>query len=570
MDPESSWRKGVVLGLVDSQNDCGACIVKDGIILAAVNEERLTQKKLQGGFPKLSLEEVLDISGLSYTDVDVIAVGGILTPPPYARLIRRLQAIEGDVRASSSGGIVPFVSDLVQERLELNIINPGSWGGGFLARTIPALIRKDLPLPIRDRPIIPIDHHVAHIAGAYYLSGHDPVLGITADGQGDGYSLTVNRCASGRIERLYTMNGTDSFGMFYSAITKWLGFLPHRHEGKILGLSAHGDWNAVDAPYPFTDSGTYLGRWGWAGMPELDRMFAGCRREDVAAWVQHHTEERMTELVAQWTGRTGLFHLALSGGVFANVRLNQRLWELEGVDSVFVLPHMGDGGLAVGAALACARPVSAPLNSLYLGKAFTDDEVRSALELAHIPYDHPADLEAEVVKLLADGKVVGRFHGRAEWGPRALGNRSILVHATDGAMLDWLNERLNRTEFMPFAPLVLEEQIEKCFVDITGAELPATTMTITLDCTAWMRKNCPGAVHIDGTARPQIVSAKTTPRLHRLLKLYEEKTGLPVLINTSFNLHEAPMVYNPAGAVRTYKEGAIDSLAIGPYLTSSS
>ena len=138
MDPESSWRKGVVLGLVDSQNDCGACIVKDGIILAAVNEERLTQKKLQGGFPKLSLEEVLDISGLSYTDVDVIAVGGILTPPPYARLIRRLQAIEGDVRASSSGGIVPFVSDLVQERLELNIINPGSWGGDFShARSLP-------------------------------------------------------------------------------------------------------------------------------------------------------------------------------------------------------------------------------------------------------------------------------------------------------------------------------------------------------------------------------------------------------------------------------------------------
>ena len=569
MDPESSWRKGVVLGLVDSQNDCGACIIKDGNILAAVNEERLTQKKLQGGFPKLSLDEVLDIAEFTYTDVDVIAVGGILTPPPYARLVRQLQAMEGEVRASCSGGPVPFLSDLVQDRLGLNIIDPGSWGGGLLARTIPALMRKDLPRPIRDRPIVPIDHHVAHTAGAYFLSGHDPVLGITADGLGDAYSLTVNRCAGGRIERLDAMNGNDSFGMFYSAITQWLGFLPHRHEGKTLGLSAHGDWKAVDALFPFTDSGTYLGRWGRAGMPELDRMFAGYRREDVAAWVQHHTEERMTELVAQWVGRTGLSHLALAGGVFANVRLNQRLWELEGVDSMFVHPHMGDGGLAVGAALACARPASAPLDDLYLGKAFTDNEVRSTLERAHVPYNRPADLEAEVAKLLADGKVVGRFHGRAEWGPRALGNRSILAHATDGAVLDWLNDRLKRTEFMPFAPLVLEEQIEQCFGDISGAELPATTMTITLDCTAWMRKHCPGAVHMDGTARPQIVSAKTTPRLHRLLKLYEENTGLPVLINTSFNLHEAPMVYDPAGAVRTFTEGAVDFLAIGPYLASS-
>jgi len=175
-----------------------------------------------------------------------------------------------------------------------------------------------------------------------------------------------------------------------------------------------------------------------------------------------------------------------------------------------------------------------------------------------------------MVRLLADGKVVGRFRGRAEWGPRSLGNRSILVQATDVAVLDWLNDRLNRSEFMPFAPLVLEERVEQCFGDITGAELPATTMTITLNCTPWMRKHCPGVVHVDGTARPQIVSAKTAPRLHRLLRLYEEETDLPALINTSFNLHETPMVYGPADAVRTFKEGAVDYLAIGPYLTTSS
>ncbi len=562
-------RNGIVLGLIDSQNDCGACVVEDGRVLSAVNEERLTGRKLQGGFPTESLEEVLDIAGLGYGDVDVIAVSGLLTPPPYARLVRGIQEIECDVRASKKEGPVSVVSDLVKFRFGLNIIEPTSTAGRNLSRTIPALIRKDLPRPLRDTPIVPIDHHITHLAGAYFISGRDEVLAITADGQGDGRSLSVAKCEGGAIDIVHEMSANDSFGLFYSEVTRWMGFLRHRHEGKTLGLSAHGDAAAVDIEFPFTDEGVYTGRLGRAAQSDLARSFAGYRKEDVAAWVQHNLEERMTALVDRLVERTGIPHLALSGGVFANVRLNQRLWELPSVKSVFVVPHMGDGGCAMGAALAWARPRPRLLDDVFLGRSYTDDEVERSLDRSGVGHERPADRESTVADLLAKGDVVGRFHGRAEWGPRALGNRSILLQATDGKVLDWLNERLKRTEFMPFAPLVLEEEVRKCFKRVSGARQPAAYMTITFDTTTWMREHCPGAVHVDGTARPQIVSARTTPMLHKILALYHEATGLPVLINTSFNLHESPMVYRPEDAIRSYKAGAVDHLAIGPFLASA-
>lgn len=562
-------RKGIVLGLIDSQNDCGACVVEDGRVLAAVNEERLTGRKLQGGFPTRSLEEVLDIAGLGYGDVDVIAVSGLLTPPPYARLVRGIQDIECDVRASKKEGPISVISDLVKFRFALNIIEPTSMTGRRLVDIVPALIRKDLPRPLRDRPVVPVDHHITHLAGAYFISGRDTVLAISADGQGDGRSITVARCEGGAIDIIHEMTANDSYGLFYSEVTRWLGFLRHRHEGKTLGLAAHGDHNAVDVVFPFTEDGRYTGRFGRAGQSDLTHLFAGYRKEDVAAWVQHHLEQRMTALVDRLVERTGIPHLALSGGVFANVRLNQKLWELPSVESVFVVPHMGDGGCAMGAALAWSRPRPRLLDNVFLGRAYSEYEVKRSLDRAGVDHERPADLESSVADLLAKGAVVGRFDGRAEWGPRALGNRSILVHATDGKVLDWLNERLKRTEFMPFAPLVLEEEVRKCFKRLSGARQPAAYMAITFDTTRWMREHCPGAVHVDGTARPQIVSARTTPKLHRILALYHEATGLPVLINTSFNLHESPMVYRPEDAIRSFNAGAVDHLAIGPFLASA-
>jgi carbamoyltransferase len=229
--------------------------------------------------------------------------------------------------------------------------------------------------------------------------------------------------------------------------------------------------------------------------------------------------------------------------------------------------------MGVGAALAAyydreprPRPNTRCLDTVYLGPAYTPTEIAAALSGSQVEFHESRDLEAEVARLLAQGAVVARFDGRLEYGPRALGNRTILYQATDPTVNDWLNVALVRTEFMPFAPAVLAEAADRCFERVDGAERTARFMTITFDCTPWMKEHCPGVVHLDGTARPQLVHAEDNPSFYRILKEYEQLTGLPALINTSFNMHEEPIVCSPQDAIRAFQLGHLDYLAIGPFI----
>jgi carbamoyltransferase len=203
---------------------------------------------------------------------------------------------------------------------------------------------------------------------------------------------------------------------------------------------------------------------------------------------------------------------------------------------------------------------------VYFGPDYGDSEIEAALQAASVPYRRVPDIEVEMARLIADDKVVARFNGRMEYGPRALGNRSILYQAKDPVVNQWLNARLKRTEFMPFAPATLYEDRHLCYKNIEGAEFAARFMTITFDCTPWMRENCPAAVHVDGTARPQLVSSDTNPSFHRLLSEYKKLTGIPSVINTSFNMHEEPIVCSPDDAIRAFLQGNLDYLAIGDFL----
>jgi len=363
-------------------------------------------------------------------------------------------------------------------------------------------------------------------------------------------------------------------GTFYESVTSALGFRPGRHEGKIVGLAAYSD------PEVLGDVLRSLFVWDDAGFQMLRssdlflarRLAALFPKIDVAAAYQRVLEEVAVRYVRPYVERLKLDTLVLSGGVFANVKLNQRLYEIPGVRRITIHPNMGDGGCGTGAALLQfvqngKRP-EVPAD-VYWGPDYDEAQIEAALRSAGVAYARVPDIEVEIARLIADDKVVARFDGRMEYGPRALGNRSILYQAQNPEVNQWLNARLLRTEFMPFAPATLYEDRHLCYQNIEGAEFAARFMTITFDCTPWMREHCPAAVHVDGTARPQLVSADTNPSFHSVLSEYKKRTGIPSVINTSFNMHEEPIICSPADAIRSFQDGRLDYLALGNFLVRS-
>jgi carbamoyltransferase len=374
--------------------------------------------------------------------------------------------------------------------------------------------------------------------------------------------------------RLDSIPTPYSLGTFYENVTSALGFRPDRHAGKIVGLAAYGDPEVLgDVLQGLIEWQGHRPRWRRSSDVYLSRRLAAeFAKIDVAAAYQTVLEEIVVRYVSHYVRETGLKHVALAGGVAANVKLNQRVHEIAGVEGVYIHPNMGDGGCGTGAAMIMAQEhgdTIEPMASVYLGPEYSPRELQAALTQAGFAITLHDDIEIKIARLLADNRVVARFDGRMEYGPRALGNRSILYPATDPEVNQWLNHRLHRTEFMPFAPVTLAEDARHCYEHLNGAELAARFMTITFDCTPWMREHSPAAVHVDGTARPQLVTEETNASLYRILHEYKQLTGLPSVINTSFNMHEEPIVCSPRDAVRSFLAGGIDYLAMGDYLVPS-
>ncbi len=479
----------------------------------------------------------------------------------------------------------------------------------------PAIARSALDRGLRACGLEPskvraFDHHLAHVASAYCTSSFEDALGLTVDGYGDGVNTALWHCRPSGIERLaFGPKPEDaaaySPGDFYSYVTCFLGYKRNRHEGKTTGLAAYAnpddymsrieDLLTVDE-----ESGTFsssvsafrnirerrphvilrrLARWALTGklwdpmlVDELRRRFEGATPQQVAAAAQALTEARIVSLTAHWVQKTGLSRVCLAGGVFANVKLNQRIAEIDGVEDVFIHPNMGDGGLSLGAALLASadRPDGdgqiprRPIADVYYGPEFDKDQIRGALERSGTPFREVDSLPRTVAEAIAQERVVARFDGRMEYGPRALGNRSILAAPVDAKVNDWLNERLGRTEFMPFAPVVLREYVDELFKDALVTDA-LRFMTITLDVRQEWLDRMPAVCHVDGTARPQVLDRESTPFLHEVVSCYRERTGIPAVINTSFNMHEEPIVCTPEDAIRAFKQGHLDAMAIGPF-----
>jgi carbamoyltransferase len=307
------------------------------------------------------------------------------------------------------------------------------------------------------------------------------------------------------------------------------------------------------------------------------RLPADFDKADLAASVQTLLEEIGIEFIQYWLRKTGLRSIAVAGGVFSNVKFNQRVHELPEVDNIFVHPAMDDSGLAVGGAFAALadEPGKDParlmqhLSNVYFGTSYTDEEIRQCIESFGYQATYEENITDAIADLLVQGRVVARFTGRMEYGPRALGHRSILYQTTDPSINDWLNAHLLRTEFMPFAPATLVEYADECFEGLDGARDSARFMTITFNCTEQMRAQSPGVVHVDGTARPQIIDPQTSPDFYKILTAYHQRTGIPSLINTSFNMHGEPIVCTPEDALRSFNEGKLDYLAIGNWLVTN-
>jgi carbamoyltransferase len=418
-----------------------------------------------------------------------------------------------------------------------------------------------------------MDHHMTHAANSFIASGYERALCITLDGYGTGLAGSVSEAANGKIRRLHGVNYPSSLGTMYEHVTSSLGFKPSRHEGKIVGLASYGDPDILsdillshiqqtDGDFRiFGSNNIFLSRY-------LASHFS---KIDVAAAYQHVLEVVAVNFVKSWVKKTGIDTIVLSGGVAANVKLNQRIFEIDEIKNIFIYPNMGDGGCGSGAAMyqSWNGQTQETISNAYFGPDFNDKEIEAELKAAGLDYARPENLAEEVAKLIFDGSVVARFSGRMEYGPRALGNRSIMYHAQEPEVNQWLNKRLGRTEFMPFAPVTLYEARERYFHNIKGAEHTAEFMTITFDCTDEMKRDCPAAVHIDGTARPQLIRREVNPGYYDIVKEYEKLSGISSLINTSYNMHEEPIVCSPHDAVRAFLDGNLDVLVIGPFLVKN-
>jgi carbamoyltransferase len=601
-----------VLGLSPLDKDSTVTLVEDGRIVYAAGEERFTRVKLQDGFPWQALQDCLEFTGTDPTELEVVAYPFLpwdeetrlfsakleqekaflaeTESPQTMRLLKEAQArvpartveIPGLAHPNErmEKGVAKSLAYRVlagESVVSRNVAKRGSDQWGREAQAFHKRWHEELENGLDELGLLArlkrCEHHESHAANAYFNSGFDEALIITLDGYGSGLSGTASLGRGGHIERLHGVDYPHSLGTFYESVTSGLGFKPSRHEGKIVGLAAYGDphvlrevlltrFDLTPGNFRILESNNlYFARMLASQFPKID----------VAAAYQHVLELVATGYVAHYMEQTGATNLVLSGGVVANVKLNQRIRQLPGVAGIFIHPNMGDGGCGTGAALLefVGKPaLSEPLRDAYLGPSFDDDEIVAAVQRAQLPYERHAPVEPRMAQLLADGKVIARFTGRMEYGPRALGNRSILYHAREPEVNHWLNQRLGRTEFMPFAPATLFEHRHQCYQAIDGAEFAAQFMTITFDCTEFMRRESPAAVHVDGTARPQLVTSQSNPSFHRVLTEYHALTGLPSLINTSFNMHEEPIVCSPDDAVRAFLQGNLDYLAIGDLLVA--
>ncbi len=548
-------------------SESSVCLLDRGKIISSVSEERINRKKNWYGLPEKSIKYILNKNNLEINDIDYFVTSGISaidkSVPDNKIYLNKINEIKtSKLNFYRKKRQIAFLKQRFKH--EKKVIH---------IRTKNLLDR----LKFKYKKLKVYDHHLSHAASAYFNSGFKDCFAITIDGWGDNSSSKIFHFKNGIYNEISSTPTIDSLGYFYGSITKLLGFKPHQHEGKILGLAAYGNQNKIISEisemikYDSSkkifkgcyEKGYYQSTFDNKNLSVLLKKYS---TKDIAASTQLILEKTITKCIKDLS--KDKINLALAGGVFANVKLNQKIKELKNVKDIYIFPNMGDGGLCVGGAqlLYHEKTKKKPkkIKNMYLGHNFSNLEISKELKKYQLSFIKLNQIEKKIAELLSQKKVIAHFNNKMEFGPRALGNRSILCSASDKSINNWLNKKLKRTEFMPFAPIILKRKI-KDYMYVNNLN-DYMFMTMTCKCKKIMTKKAPAAVHIDDTARPQIIDKYINPRINLVLENYYKITGVPVLINTSFNMHEEPIVCSPGDAIRGFLDGQLDYLVLNDYL----
>lgn len=575
----------VIVGLFAQGPNPAACVVVDGALIGFAEEERFSRVKgAPGCWPVAALGYCLREAGLLLRDVDCIAIGW--------------GAEKYRLRDGSSYMKVRY--DELSERYAKDPVTLAS-ERRILERYRPEAVEREFWAAVRDAGMtlegaLPrvrfVEHHLAHAASSFFASGNDRAAVLVLDGSGEEMCTSVWRGAGTKLDLVATADLPDSLGWYYAAFTELLGYQAYRDEGKVMALAAYGRRTerfealvgrvcledataplgyAVDPRYTFfgghVKGSRYTDRlWEEAGG---GRDLDDADRRDLAWSVQNRLEARTVELVARWSHRLNLRNVCLAGGVCLNCKANGSVSSLIGsgeVESLFIQPVSNDAGAALGSALWVAATLGDDprftMRTTALGPAFTNDSIRRTLAHHDLEY-RPVEAATVAADLLAKGKVVGWFQGRMEVGPRALGHRSILADPRQVASRQSVNDRIKKREsWRPFGPAVLKDR----FADYFDGEGSAEFMIRAFAARASTQERAPAVVHIDGSVRPQAVDATAEPLFAEVLDRFGHATGLPMLLNTSFNTNNEPIVCTPDDAAEAYKKSTIDALIIGDFL----
>ncbi len=545
-----------VLGVNALFHDPAAALVIDGRVVAATEEERFSRRKhgkrpvpfAAWELPEQSMRWCLGVAGLDPGDVDVVAYS--------------------------------FDPALARPAEEMGLADPWDWLRIRYAEAAPRMIATALP-GLDPAAVRFVPHEVSHAASAALASPYPTASVLSLDGRGERSSHLAGRYADGKLEVLASQGLPHSLGLVYESLTEHLGFLRSSDEYKVMALASYGEPRFLDdlreVVYATGDGGFVAeppdwerwaprraddGTWGeqHGGLPA---------HADLAASLQARLEEVLVDLAGWLHRQTGDSALTLAGGTALNCVANSRVWRESPFEHVWVQPAAGDAGTALGAALQMAAEAGdsiEPMGSAALGRSWSDDELAAWLTRAKVPFETPADLPRVVGQALADNGIVAWFDGRAEFGPRALGNRSLLAHPGPVANLERLNDVKGREQFRPVAPMVLLERAAEIF---SGGPIPSPYMLFVHEVAPAWRERIAATVHVDGTARIQTVDG-STPRLQAAIRAFESLTGLPVVVNTSLNTAGRPMVDDPRDALELFGSAPVDLLVLGPHVVRRS
>jgi carbamoyltransferase len=576
-----------ILGINAYHGNASAAIVCEGRLVAAVEEERFNRVKYAAGFPAQAIRYCLEEAGLELRDIDHVAV----PRNPYARLGTKLfYAIRMPSFARERMKVLAKFTGIPEALAQAFDTDPTKIAAKFHR----------------------IEHHQAHLASAFFVSPFERAALLSADGLGDFASTMWGTGEGSRMKIDGAIAFPHSLGLFYSAVTQYLGFLKFGDEYKVMGLAAYGEAEQLEA---FRDivranaDGFRLGldyfthhrsgpEMSWADAdktPTMGKMFSEAmerrlgpkrnpeepleqRHRNLASALQARLEEVYLGMLKKLAERTGLKAVCLAGGVAFNCVANGKIFDATGFEQVYVHPAAGDGGLAVGAAFfvwhqILGKPRSFVMDHAYWGPGYTRDQIRRAIDassLARNGWRVEELAEDQLIQctaaIVADGKILGWFQGRAEWGPRALGNRSIVADPRRPGMKEILNQRIKHREiFRPFAPSILAESTGEWF----EKSHPSPFMTLAYAVRPGKRDKIPAPTHVDGTGRLQTVTREANPRYWSLIKAFEQLTGVPVVLNTSFNDNE-PIVCRPEEALDCFQRTQMDALVLGDFLITRS